>query len=104
MPGAFHGINMASNALRAFQRALDVTGHNIANVNTVGYSRQSIEFSENDPTKFWMGGVHALGNGVTISSVNRIRDAFLDQRKLQATGDTGKFLQMADSLRNVQAL
>ncbi|MBC8066310.1 MAG: flagellar hook-associated protein FlgK [Chlorobia bacterium] len=104
MPGAFHGLNMASNALRAFQRALDVTGHNISNVNTVGYTRQSIEFRDNDPTKFWSGGVHSLGNGVSISSVNRIRDAFLEQRKIQATGDTGKYLQMADGLRNVQAL
>jgi flagellar hook-associated protein 1 len=104
MPGAFHGLNMASNALRAFQRALDVTGHNISNVNTPGYTRQSIEFRDNDPTKFWMGGVHALGNGVTIGSVNRIRDSFLEQRKLGASGDTGKFLQMADSLRNVESL
>lgn len=104
MPGAFHGISMASNALRAFQRALDVTGHNISNVDTRGYTRQVVEFRDNDPTKFWMGGVHALGNGVTIGSVNRIRDSFLEQRKLQATGDTGKYLQLADSLRNVQSL
>lgn len=104
MPGAFHGLNMASNALRAFQRALDVTGHNISNVNTTGYTRQTIEFKDNDPTKFWMGGVHALGNGVTIGSVNRIRDSFLEQRRLGASGDTGKFLQMADSLRNVESL
>lgn len=104
MPGAFHGINMASNALRAFQRALDVTGHNISNVDTPGYTRQTVEFRDNDPTKFWMGGVHALGNGVTIGSVNRIRDSFLEQRKLQTTGDTGKYLQMADSMRNVESL
>lgn len=104
MPGAFHGINMASNALRAFQRALDVTGHNISNVNTTGYTRQTVEFKDNDPSIFYMGGVHSLGNGVSISSVNRIRDAFLEQRRLQATGDSGKFLQMADSMRNVEAL
>ncbi len=104
MPGSFHGINMASNALRAFQRALDVTGHNISNVDTPGYTRQTVEFRDNDPTKFWMGGVHALGNGVTIGSVNRIRDSFLEQRKLQATGDTGKFSQMAESMRNIQSL
>ncbi|MCC7229021.1 MAG: flagellar hook-associated protein FlgK, partial [Fimbriimonadaceae bacterium] len=104
MPGAFHGLNMASNALRAFQRALDVTGHNISNVDTPGYSRQTVDFRENDPTSFWMGGLHSLGNGVTIGSVNRIRDAFLERRRLDATGDSGKFLQMADSLNNVQGL
>ena len=38
MPGTFHAIGMASNALSMFQRALDVTGNNITNVNTPGYS------------------------------------------------------------------
>ncbi len=104
MAGTFHGINMASNALRAFQRALDVTGHNISNVNTVGYTRQTIEFKQNDPNRFWSAGTHSLGNGMSVSSVNRIRDAFLEQRRLQATGDTGKFLEMADSLRNIEGL
>jgi flagellar hook-associated protein 1 FlgK len=104
MAGTFHGINMASNALRAFQRALDVTGHNISNVDTAGYTRQTVEFRANDPTQFWMGGVHSLGNGVSIASVNRIQDAFLEQRKLGASGDTGKFMQMTDSLNNIQSL
>lgn len=104
MAGTFHGINMASNALRAFQRALDVTGHNISNVNTVGYSRQAIEFKENDPTRFWSGGVHALGNGISISSINRIRDAFLEQRRLVANADTGKFLGMSEGLKSIESL
>jgi flagellar hook-associated protein 1 FlgK len=104
MPGAFHGINMASNALRAFQRALDVTGHNISNVNTLGYSRQSIEFKDNDPTQFWSGGVHSLGNGVSVASVNRIRDLFLEQRRLAASGDMGRSMQMADGLSGIQGL
>lgn len=104
MPGAFNGLNMSSNALRAFQRALDVTGHNIANVNTTGYTRQTIDFSATEPTLFYQGGTYALGNGVTISSLNRIQDTFLTQRRLAASGDTGRYAQMADSLKNVQSL
>lgn len=104
MPSPFHGIGLTSNALRAFQRALDVTGHNIANVNTPGYTRQTVQFSDTEPTLFYQGGVYALGNGVQISSINRIRDAFLAQRSLGAAADTGKFAEMANGLTNVQSL
>jgi len=104
MPSPFHGIDLTSNALRAFQRALDVTGHNIANVNTPGYTRQTVQFSDTDPTLFYQGGVYSLGNGVRISSVNRIRDAFLAQRSLAAGADTGKFAEMANGMTNIQSL
>ena len=39
----------ASSGLRAFQQALNVTGHNIANVNTEGYNRQRLEISAGVP-------------------------------------------------------
>ena len=38
---SFFGLNTALRGLVAHQRALDVTGHNIANASTEGYSRQS---------------------------------------------------------------
>ncbi len=41
----FSGINNASRALSAAQRGMEVTGQNIANVNTDGYSRQRVEQS-----------------------------------------------------------
>ena len=39
----FSGLNAATTALWAQRRALDVTGQNIANVNTEGYSRQRVD-------------------------------------------------------------
>lgn len=104
MPSPFHSINLTSNALRAFQRALDVTGHNIANVNTPGYTRQTVDFAATEPTLFYQGGAFALGNGVTLSSINRVQDAFLFQRSLAAGGDTGKYTGMADGLEKIQSL
>jgi flagellar hook-associated protein 1 FlgK len=68
MPSAFHGIDIAARALRSFQRGLDVTGHNIANVNTPGYSRQAVDFKPTDPLTFYLGGSHALGTGVTVGA------------------------------------
>ncbi len=101
MPGPFHGIDIASRALRAFQRAMDVTGHNIANVNTAGYSRQAVDFGATQPLGFYSGGWHALGTGVSITSVNRVRLGFLDERMRDASADLSKFGATAAALRNV---
>jgi len=102
MPGAFHGINLASNALRMFQRALDTTGNNIANVNTNGYSRQRVDFSEADPTTFFSQGWKTLGNGVNINSVTRIRDMYLDARARSSASDLSKYDTIASGLKEVE--
>ncbi len=84
----FSGLNTASTALWAAQRGLDVTGQNIANANTAGYSRQRVEQSAvNGAT---VPAVHSvsngIGSGVDSSTVTRIRDAFLDARgRLEAS-------------------
>jgi len=79
MPNSFTGLNMAGNALRNFQLALDTTGHNVANVNTPGYSRQTISFTAApSSTVYGSNGAMQVGNGITTSSLSRIRDQYLD--------------------------
>ncbi len=104
MPSAFHGIGTMSTALRAFQRALDVTGHNVANVNTPGYSRQTIDLEAADPTQFTYGGTFYLGNGVNVQSISRIRDAFLAARRIQATSEDGRLNSLSGNLSSIQSL
>lgn len=105
MPGAFHGINLSSNALRAFQRALDTTGHNIANVNTPGYSRQVVGYSQQEPTPFWASNKpFLLGNGVALSTISRVRDMFLGARQLQTTSEQGRLDTLHTSLSQVEAM
>lgn len=101
MPGAFHGINIASRALSSFQRALDVSGNNIANVNTKGYSRQTVDFAETDPLRFWSNGPQFLGSGVMIASLNRVRDMLLDEQMLGAQSDLGRHATFAAELRQL---
>jgi len=67
-------LNNAVSGLIAFQRALSTTSHNIANVNTEGYSRQRAEFTTNPPSFF---GGNYYGNGVSIESITRSYDQFL---------------------------
>jgi flagellar hook-associated protein 1 len=79
----FFGIQTSLSGLLAHQRSLDVTGHNVANASTVGYSRQEAVLGA-APTMFIPAGAKLdgsgaqLGSGVGVHDYRRIRDEFLD--------------------------
>ncbi|HBC0484698.1 TPA: flagellar hook-associated protein FlgK [Legionella pneumophila] len=66
-------LNIAYSGLNAFQRALDVTGNNIANFKTRGYSRQSIQFTPITSNRY--AGSY-IGAGVSVASIYRNVDQF----------------------------
>ncbi|MCE9557621.1 MAG: flagellar basal body protein [Armatimonadetes bacterium] len=101
MPSFFHGLNLASRALQTFQRAIDVTGHNISNVNTRGYSRQQVDISTSDPLAYYQNGPRTLGNGAGISSISRTRAGFLDSQMRSAASDMGKNDTVATGLEGI---
>jgi flagellar hook-associated protein 1 FlgK len=81
--GSFGGLNTALTGVQAQQRALDVTAHNIANIETPGYSRQEAVFGARPaltiPSGAKLDGTGAqLGQGVDILTYRRLRDDFLD--------------------------
>lgn len=103
--GAFDGIGNAAAALRAFQRELDITGNNIANVNTPGYSRQVADLAQGYPEDFWSNGqMQQVGTGVTVASVNRIRDMFLEAQQNSSQSDLGKYDALAGGLSQVESV
>ena len=104
MPGSFHGINMASSALRAFQRAMETSGNNLANVNTRGYSRQRTNFESVEPMTLWAGAQMSLGSGVQIESITRAREMFLEVRYQGANGDFSRFNQYATGLTQIESI
>ncbi len=67
----------ASSGLRAFQQALNVTGHNIANVNTEGYNRQRVEISAGTP-QLSAGGY--VGSGSRTTGINRVYQDYLSNQ------------------------
>lgn len=68
-------MDIARRALSAQQTGLNVTGHNISNVNTPGYSRQRLSLESNNPGLTEWG---FIGTGVSIQSIDRIRDSYID--------------------------
>src|SRR5947209_1623630 len=72
----FLGVETALRGLLAQQRALDVTGHNVANANTAGYTRQQVNLQTTAP--FLDVGKGLIGTGVDVTGYSRQRDQFLD--------------------------
>jgi flagellar hook-associated protein 1 len=79
------GLNVALSALQAHQRAIEVAGQNIANANTKGYTRQRVTLiAAGAPVTPAIHSVsRAGGDGVKIENIERLQDAFLEQRALQ---------------------
>jgi flagellar hook-associated protein 1 FlgK len=94
-------MNTAVSALVAFQRALAVTGNNIANANTVGYSRQSVNLADRLPDA--TAGVF-IGNGVDVNSVARAYDQFSTDQLRAGNGllsQQTSFLNIANQVDNL---
>ncbi|WP_448614114.1 flagellar hook-associated protein FlgK [Modestobacter sp. URMC 112] len=97
-------LNSATTALRAQQRAMDVTGQNVANVNTDGYSRQRAELRSIGANT--VPAIHStsdgVGSGVTADRVTRIRDAFLDGRAQVEHATSARLTVESSTLRQVE--
>src|SRR3989440_3592836 len=79
----FFGLQTTLRGLLAQQRAVDVTTHNVANANTVGYSRQEAVLEPTAALDIRTGALNGggggqLGSGVDVTTYRRIRDVFLD--------------------------
>ncbi|MES2183586.1 MAG: flagellar hook-associated protein FlgK [Pseudomonadota bacterium] len=93
-------LNVASGALIANQAALQTVGHNISNVNTVGYSRQNVVL-ETSGGQYTGGGY--IGRGVTVANVTREHSDFLTKQSTLASSvlasdsaRAGQLLQLED--------
>ena len=67
-------LSIGSSALLSLQQAINTTGHNIANVNTDGYSRQRVNFDTLPPQQ---SGNGYIGSGVEVDSIQRYYNEFL---------------------------
>lgn len=84
-------LETALSGLFASQRSLETASHNIANVNTEGYSRQRVELSARPPQ---YTGAGYIGQGVNIANITRSYDQFINQ---QLNSSTSAFAE-SDSL------
>lgn len=94
-------LNIGISALSASQRQLSTTGHNIANVNTSGYSRQRVEQLQRNPQ---FTGAGYIGQGVEVSTIERLASDFLTtQVRNSITNEAGSsaFLTLSSQVDNL---
>ncbi len=97
------GLNAALNSgrtsLQTNQKAIEITGLNIANVNTEGYSRQAPYLTPYPSLNF---GDFFLGTGVTVGSVQRSHDVFLDGQIKDKSAEFGLENSMVNTLAELE--
>ncbi len=86
----FSALSSAKLGLLAQQLAIEVTGQNIANVETEGYSRQDVTFEANTPRHaIKYGSMHQIGTGVRVAGIERAHDQFLFEQIMDEGDLTG---------------
>lgn len=81
MSSTFGGLNTVVQGLSTQQVALNTVGHNVSNASTDGYSRQSADLvTTPSQTGYGQNGAYQVGTGVTVASITRARDSFIDQQ------------------------
>ena len=102
----FGGLNVALSALMSQRRGLEVTGNNVANANTEGYSRQRVNLAAvgGPITGTFFSRPNGVGNGVNVQSVTRFRDAFLEISGALERGASGQLKQSSSVLGQIEAL
>lgn len=73
----FTGLEIGKRAILAQRLGLDATSNNIANVNTPGYARQQVVFTETDPRS--LIGKGFIGTGVAVSQIRSFREEYFDR-------------------------
>jgi flagellar hook-associated protein 1 FlgK len=107
MRSTFGGLFIGVSGTWAQQRALDVTGHNISNVNTPGYSRQGITHASSAPTRYGISGNGnrmTVGTGVDVQDIRQYRDYFLDQKFKRETTELGYWDARRGSIEELETI
>ena len=101
MPGLFQGLEIGKRALLGHQVTMQTVGHNIANVNTPGYTRQRVRVSTSYPEISING---PIGSGLQVDSIYHVRDLFLGDQFREAQKDLGQWSYRSKSLQQIESV
>ena len=89
-------LDIGRTALLAQQKAIDITGRNIANADTEGYTRQRVTFSNQGPT--------TLSHGVVGVDIGRVYDRYLEAQVISSMQATGRWSSQQSGLERIEIL
>lgn len=104
----FFGLEIGKRAIFVNQTALNTVGHNMANANTTGYSKQVSDLTAGIPlaTPSLTNAltVGQLGTGVTIQAIERMRDAYVDRQYRYENTSAGYWEATQQSLDKIEVI
>ena len=95
-------LSVAQSALRAQERAVGVIGHNIANAETPGYTRQRARLAAQQPQD--VVSVGQVGRGVALTGIERLRSGFFDDGWRREAGSGARHRSVAETLGQVSGI
>lgn len=102
MPSQFFGLNIAYTGLLASNAWLNTTANNIANVQTEGYSRQSVTTQAANALRVFQK-YGCAGAGVETLAVERVRDEFYDFRYWSNNDKVGEYSQKQYYMQQIES-
>lgn len=98
MAGLLDSLSIATSGLTAARIGLDVTGQNIANINTPGYARRTLQLAELAPTD-----ATSAGRGVEVVQIRALRDLYIESRIGQEKAGQQRDTAVLDGVRAAEA-
>lgn len=107
MRPTFLGFETARKGMMVSQKGLDITGHNLSNMYTAGYTRQRVDLVSVAPnsfrTRYASSRVDFAGQGSDINGISQTRDQFLDKRFRDTYGEVGYYEQARNILADIES-
>jgi len=97
----FGALNIAASGLKTQKQAIDVVSHNIANVNTPGYSRQTTQLASLAPEQL---GKFDFGRGVNLSTISRSVDNLVNQAMLKNNPQKAYWTEVKTGLNSIESV
>ena len=105
--GTFDAFTAARLGIYAAQHGLRVTGNNVSNINTAGYTRQRLDqvsFKAGAYDRYRSQLDNHVGSGALVMNINQVRDPYLDVRYRNVSADVGYHDTMLDGLNHIQSI
>ncbi len=109
MRSSFLGLEVSKRTIQLAQKTLDITGGNLSNVHTEGYTRQRIDVGSMYLNKYsnWQSRtsrMYLAGQGATAFGVNQVRDSYIDKRYRESTCFVAEHSTAADIMKEVETV
>jgi|AGTN01.2.fsa_nt_gi flagellar hook-associated protein FlgK len=105
MSGIFYGLEIARRGLAVSQQAITLTGNNISNANTEGYTRQRLVIESLYPnTQSRLSGVVTIGGGAEVTGVSQVRSEYIDRQLRDEYAALGQWNTRSEEMQFIESI